>query len=136
MERNMGNDNKMKIAMKKEKTEILPDTMSNEHRSEVMLFLKDELQPLSHDKPHAYDLTAEYAKTKKNKSPFIWVLMALCFVVAIIATYGISKYVDYQNNHIKVSIDVFNDLNLRNLLDIVSQTKGQHDDAVKEKSEL
>jgi hypothetical protein len=136
MERNMGNDNKMKIAMKKEKTEILPDTMSNEHRSEVMLFLKDELQPLSHDKPHAYDLTTEYEKTKKNRSSFIWILMVACFIVVACATYGISRYVDYRNNNLKVNIDVFSDLNLRNLLDIVSETKEKLNVAVREKSDL
>src|SRR5574344_1831145 len=124
MDRNMDNDNHV--------IESIPSS----HRNEVLLFLKDELQPLSHDKPHAYDLDAEYAKTKRNRSSSIWILMALCLVGAGLITFGISRYVDYQNKHIKVSIDVFNDLNLRYLLDIVSQTKEQHDNAVQEKSEL
>ena len=112
------------------------DKIVDEHRNEVLLFLKDELQPLSQEKPHAYDLEKEYEKTGKNKSPFIWVLMGCCVVVAGIFTFGISKYVDYNNNKIKVNIDVFNDLNLRNLLDIVSQTKEQQNQSIKEKSQL
>lgn len=126
----MDNDDKMK------NENTLPESMSKEHRSEVMLFLKDELQPLSHDKPHSYDLETEYAKTRKNKSSYIWVVMALSFVVVGLVTFGISRLVDYNNDKIKVSIDVFDDLNLLNLLDIVSQTKAKQDGATREMSEL
>src|SRR5574344_1748623 len=122
MEWNMDNDNKV-------------DKKMHQH-NEVLLFLKDELQPLSHDKPHSYDLETEYAKTRKNKSSYIWVVMALSFVVVGLVTFGISRLVDYNNDKIKVSIDVFDDLNLRNLLDIVSQTKAKQDGATREMSEL
>lgn len=126
----MDNDDKMK------NENTLPESMSKEHRSEVMLFLKDELQPLSHDKPHSYDLETEYAKTRKNRPTYIWVVMALSFVVVGLVTFGISRLVDYNNDKIKVNIDVFNDLNLRNLLDIVSQTKTKQDGATRELSRL
>lgn len=104
--------------------------------NEVLLFLKDELQPLSHDKPHSYNLEAEYAKTRKNKNKSVWILMACSVVAVILFAFGLSKYVDYTNDNIKVDIDEFNDLNLRNLLDIVSQTKEKYDSALKEKSQL
>jgi len=132
----MDNDNKVTGRSRKTTLPQTVDHTAEDHRTQVLLFLKDELRPLSHDKPQAYNLETEYAKTRKNKNTFIWILMAVCFVVVGLVTYGISRFVDYQNDHLSVSIDVFNDLNLRNLLDIVSQTKEQHESALREKSRL
>ena len=118
----MDNDNKV-------------DKKMHQH-NEVLLFLKDELQPLSHDKPHSYDLETEYAKTRKNKTTSIWILMIAAVIVVGLFAFGISKYVDYTNNNIKININAFDDLNLRSLLDVVGQSKDKYDTAVKEKSEL
>src|SRR5574344_2675166 len=122
MEWNMDNDNKV-------------DKKMHQH-NEVLLFLKDELQPLSHDKPHSYDLETEYAKTRKNKTTSIWILMIAAVIVVGLFAFGISKYVDYTNNNIKININAFDDLNLRSLLDVFGQSKDKYDTAVKEKSEL
>ena len=119
----MDNDNKIKMS-------------DDDEKKVVHLFLQDELQPLSQEKPHSYNLETEYAKTKKNKSPFIWILMILCFLLAGLFAFAMSRYVDYTNNNISINIDSFDDLNLKNLLDIVSQTKSQYDTAVNDKSEL
>lgn len=108
----------------------------NDVESGVRLFLQDEMQPLSQEKPRSYNLETEYAATKKNKNPFIFILMAVCLVLVGLFAFGISKYVDYKNNTISINIDSFDDLNLKNLLDIVSQTKTQYDSAVNEKSQL
>lgn len=135
----MGNDNKIakkdnKLA-KIDSKEIKKDEAS-ERRNEVRLFLEDEVHSLAAEKPVTYNLEQEYAKTAKNKNHFILFLMLGCFVFAGLITFGITKYVEYKNSMISVNIDVFNDLNLRNLLDIVSQTRGAYDEAVKSKSEL
>jgi len=49
--------------------------------------------------------------------------MLACFAVVGLATYGITKWITWQNKQIEVSIDVFEDLNLKNLLNMVTRTE-------------
>ena len=54
----MDHDNKVKI-----------------QKPEVKLFLPENLYPITKSSPQIYDLEDEYAKTRKNKSFFIPLLM-------------------------------------------------------------
>lgn len=115
----MANDNKIKIG-----------------KAEVKLFLSNEMLPSENDKPILYDLEAEYAKSKKTKSFFtIWVLLA-CIVVVVLLTFAVTKYIEYKNNHLSVGIQVFEDLNLKNLLDVVSRTEESMQEVTKKKIQL
>lgn len=115
----MANDNKIKIG-----------------KAEVKLFLSNEMLPSENDKPILYDLEAEYAKSKKAKSFFtIWVLLA-CIVVVVLLTFAVTKYIEYKNNHLSVGIQVFEDLNLKNLLDVVSRTEESMQEVTKKKIQL
>lgn len=115
----MGNDNKI-----------------NE-KGDVLLFLQEELVPLRKKKEVVnYDLEQEYAKTRKNKNMSIWVTLAatLAFVVGI--TWVVIAKMSATNREIEVSLDAFEDLNLRNLFNALSKTQDLYEKAAKEKAEL
>ncbi len=115
----MDHDNKVKI-----------------QKPEVKLFLPESLYPITKSSPQIYDLEDEYAKTKKNKSAFIPLLIiGLCLFVGLL-TFGVTKYIDYKNKQISVGIDVFDDLNLMKLLDMVSRTENSLKTARAEKSRI
>ena len=73
----MDNDNKIN-----EENLSLKDR--NKIHQEVMLFLGDELENIhKSSKGQTYDIEKEYGKTKKNKSPFVALILTGCFVVVI-----------------------------------------------------
>ncbi|MBO5116506.1 MAG: hypothetical protein J6C25_03275, partial [Treponema sp.] len=118
-------DNDIKIAENQ--------TNSKTHE-EVLLFLNDELQHIQQTSElQSYNLEEEYAKTKKHKSPFTYIVLAICFLcvggIALIMNAVISKH----NSEIAVNLQVFDDLNLRTLLDSVSKVQNSYDDAVQRK---
>jgi hypothetical protein len=99
-------------------------TEASSRKAEVRLFLHEELLPLEKSKQvSSYDLVAEYAKTRKNKSPFVWLLLACCFVVVVLITVFAIMYLSRENKKIEVSSNVFNDLDMRSLLDTKSHTE-------------
>ncbi len=119
MERYMDNGNKIKIS-----------------KPEVRLFLQGDLLPPEKDKPVSYDLEVEYAKTRKKKSPFVIIVMLCCIVTVGLLTFGVSKYIEHKNNTLSVGIEVFEDLNLKNLLDVVSRTENSLKQATNQKIQL
>jgi hypothetical protein len=129
----MDNDNEIKgrysSAQKNE------DEYELAHR-EVRLLLKNELKNLEFGSSAAYDLEAEYAKTKKNHNTTVSVLMISCFLAVGLVSFGITKYVTKENKNIAINIDTFNDLNLRGLLDMVSRTDGLYRSATKKRADF
>jgi hypothetical protein len=107
-----------------------------ETRREVELFLGEELKPVEHGKILQYNLSSEYAKTRRNHSTFVWIVLGACFVIAGAATFGVTRYVAYANKHISINIDTFDDLNLQNLLDMVDRTEKLYQDAAKKYASL
>lgn len=88
-----------------------------DNKAEVRLFLKDELLPLEKaTHVNSYDLLSEYAKTRKNKSYFVWILMAACFAAVILVTTLVVQRLKVQNKKIEVSSSVFNDLDMSAVL--------------------
>lgn len=127
MEWNMDNDNKIEM-----------ETTSPEQRhKEVLLFLNDELNRLQvSNSQNSYDLEKEYAKTKKNKSPFTFLLLFLSAVVVFFAAWGITSYIDKQNEEITVNLKEFEELNVKELLDSVSKVQNNYNEALKNKTNL
>ena len=103
----MDNDNKV------EKREV-----SNIQRhKDVLLFLNEELNNLQlKTSSDTYNLEREYAKTKKNKSPFVPLLLVGCFLLVLGAALLINYTISKQNEQITVNLEAFHDLNLKNLL--------------------
>ena len=113
------------------------DNKVNNIHKEVMLFLGDELTRLHQSKSNQiYDLQKEYAKTKKNKSPFVILILVACFIVVIGVAFVMHKVISSHNEEITVSLQEFDDLNLKSLLDTVSSAQTNYDNAVKAKAQL
>ena len=109
----------------------------NQIHKDVLLFLNKELEQIQQTSDNnAYNLEAEYEKTKKNKSPFTYIVLFICFFcvagIALIMNAVISK----QNENITVNLQEFDDLNLRTLLDTVSKVQNSYDQAVQEKTNV
>lgn len=105
--------------------------------SEVQMFLHDELLPLKEQNVrNVYDLEGEYAKTKKNNSPFIAVVLLVCFLVVGAGALLAVMQIRSRDSRIAVSLDVFDDVNLKNLIDTVSRTQEMYEQAVKNLSSL
>jgi len=103
----MDNDNKVAAA----------NTANISHKEEVRLFLKEELAPIEQAKRFgSYNVVEEYAKTKKNRNPYIVVILSLCAAVVILIAVCITLYLSKQNRKIEISPDVFNDLDMSTLL--------------------
>ena len=103
MEWYMDNDNKIKDAAA---------SGTNDRKKEVRLFLEEELLPIekSRQPSSSYDLEGEFAKTKKNKSFFIPLLMFACVTVVGFVTFLVARNVTQANERISVPADVFSDL--------------------------
>ena len=126
----MDNDNKIN-------EEHLSLKDRNKIHQEVMLFLGDELENIhTSSKGQTYDIEKEYGKTKKNKSPFVALILTGCFVVVIGVSFMIHRIVSAKNSEIQVSLQKFDDLNLKGLLDTVSVAQSNYDNAIKTKATI
>ncbi len=105
--------------------------------SSVSLFLGEELKRIkAADFDNSYNIIDEYAKTQKNYDTKPWILLGLSFLLSILITIGVTFFVSYSNKRIAIKIDTFDDLNLRNLLDMVSRTQSLYEESLKQKAYL
>ena len=120
----MGNDNKI--------------NQTNEQRhKEVLLFLNDELNRLQTvNSSNSYDLEREYAKTKKNRSPFVMLLLGISIIVVFLLSWGLTAYINTKNQEITVNLSEFEGLNVKNLLDSVNKVQTNYDNAMKNKTNI
>ena len=120
----MGNDNKIK--------------QTNEQRhKEVLLFLNDELNRLQTvNSSDSYDLVREYEKTRKNRSPFVSLLLGISILVVFLLAWGLTAYINTKNQEITVNLSEFEGLNVKNLLDSVNKVQTNYDNAMKNKTNI
>ena len=120
----MDNDNKIK------------QTNDQRHK-EVLLFLNDELNRLqTTNSASSYDLEKEYAKTKKNRSPFVMLLLGISILVVFLLSWGLTAYINSKNEEITVNLAEFEGLNVKNLLDSVNKVQTNYDNAMKNKANI
>ena len=132
MEWNMDNDNKIDSSVLDNENTAVP-----EEKGDVLLFLQEEIMPLRKKKVvTTYDLEKEYAKTRKNKNLSVWIVLLLTVVGVVLATWAIISGFSVNSRNIEVSLDAFEDLNLRNLFDALSKTQDLYEKAAKTKAEL
>ncbi len=106
------------------------------NRPEVKLFLHNDLLPSNIEAPTKYNLTEEYAKTRSKKVSFAATVLVLCVIIVAALTFGLVSFLQERNDTLEVDIDVFNDLNLKNLLDVVSRTQASLDKTLQQKNQL
>ncbi|MFW6363043.1 MAG: hypothetical protein ACOC0D_04275 [Spirochaeta sp.] len=92
--------------------------------SSKMLFLQ-EVASEFRKRQEQYDVAAEFAKTKANRSPLV--LLVILTLVAISAATVVSVHVYSERSAagFQVSIDDFQDINLREVLDSVSRLENR-----------
>ena len=109
-------------------------------KSSIQDFLEQESRNLPTEASGVkYDLAEEYAATKSNgmKNLFpvlLWMLAAFLFVGIMAVT--IVSIVNRQNRKIEVEVESFDNLNLSNLLDLVSGTQSQINEESANKANL
>ena len=120
----MDNDNKI-------------NSNTEQRHKEVLLFLNEELNRLQTTKSsESYDLNREYAKTKKNRSPFSFLVLFISLAVVFLVAWGLTAYINKQNEEITVNLQEFEGLNIKNLLDSVSKVQSNYDNAMKNKMNI
>ena len=125
----MGNDNKM--------TKISEEQKANQIHNEVMLFLGKELERIHQtSSEQTYNIEKEYAKSKKNHSPFSALMLIGCFLVVFAIAFIMTKTISAHNEEITVSVAEFDDLNLKNLLNTVGAAQTNYDNAVKNRATI
>ena len=123
----MDNDNKIKNSKQS----------TDQRHKEVLLFLNEELNRLqTENSTESYDLEKEYAKTKKNKSLFSVLILIISLTVVFLSAWGITAYINKQNQKIAVNLQEFEGLNIKNLLDSVSKVQANYDAAMKNKTNI
>ena len=123
----MDNDNKIKNTKQS----------TDQRHKEVLLFLNEELNRLqTQNISQSYDLEKEYAKTKKNKSLFSVLILFISLTVVFLSAWGITAYINKQNQKITVNLQEFEGLNIKNLLDSVSKVQANYDAAMKSKTNI
>jgi hypothetical protein len=105
-------------------------------RQEVKTFLSGALDLLKNEIPQVYDMEKEYAKSRNNHSwSAIFLIGSLIFVIG----FGIwiaSTMISRQMRNVSVDIETFDDLNLRNLLDLAFRVESVHSAALDQKAAL
>ena len=113
------------------------DNEINQIHKEVMLFLGDELERI-HQKSsdQSYDIEKEYAKSRKNHSPFSALTLIACFLLVFGIAFFMTRIISSNNEEITVSLDEFEDLNLKNLLNTVTAAQNNYENAVKKRAAI
>lgn len=109
----------------------------NETHNDVRLFLDEEIKKLQEvGTSDSYNIVNEYAATKKNKSPFVFLILAGCFLVISLISFIITKTISNDNRETENALSElheFDDLNLKTLLDSSTRAQTNYDNAVREK---
>ncbi|MFA7565403.1 MAG: hypothetical protein WCY01_00115 [Alkalispirochaeta sp.] len=93
-----------------------------------LIFLQEIVEEYRESHPQ-YDLHAEFAKTKKNRSLMIpGVILALIVVFSIVIV-AVTRYIGVASTSIQVNIDDFADVNLRDVLDEAQRLQNQQEAA-------
>ena len=129
----MDNDNKIKdtrVNDSKSHSNANPEKI----HQEVILFLGDELNTIHRQtSSQTYDIEREYAKTRKNVSLLPIAILLICFLAVFGIAYVMNRVINAHNEEISVSLQEFDDLNLKGLLDTVSTAQANYDTALKNK---
>lgn len=108
----MGNDDKVTDLVTQTKLEFLREVIEDFKRRQSR-----------------YDLGREFAKTKKNRSPLVPILVIGMIVLFAAGAIGVTAYINQTQGNIEVNIGDFEDVNLRDLLDQARQLEQELEDA-------
>jgi hypothetical protein len=104
---------------------------------ETRLFFREEaIKILKGDAPDVYDLETEFAKAKNNRSWFVILVIVGVIVATVCGLFITTRFINTRTRNVPESINTFDDLNLKNLLDMASRIEFSYQSTLAEKSAL
>jgi len=116
----MDNDNK-----------IIP--YEQDEQNKVQLFLKNSLKSIRRDTPVSYDLEFEFAKTKQNRDYFAVAIIVSVAIIIIAGSWLVTAMISKSSRNVPVDITVFEDLNLKNVLDLAKKAQDSLDSVLQKR---
>ncbi len=102
-------------------------------RNKVQLFLSNSLKSIRRDTPISYDLEYEFGRTKQNKD-YLAISIIASVAILIIAVSGIvTAFINRSSRNVAVDITVFEDLNLKNVLDLAKKAEDNLDSVLQKR---
>ncbi len=98
------------------------------------LFLHDVERQLT--KKELYSLDEEFARTRRNRSPFVWLSVLIFVSVMVVVAIVVTSEIQRHSQEVPVNISAFADVNLRDLLDRAKQLELQMQNARRNLSDL
>ncbi|MDR0785658.1 MAG: hypothetical protein LBE74_07240 [Treponema sp.] len=105
-------------------------------RETRLFFREDAIKILKGDAPDVYDLETEFAKAKKNRSWFVILIILGVTVATVCGLLITTRIINTRTRNVPESINTFDDLNLKNLLDMASRIEFSYQTTLAEKSAL
>jgi septal ring factor EnvC (AmiA/AmiB activator) len=129
MEWNMDND--------KQITKATPSSNFDLIDKETRLFFQEEtMKLLKGDTPDFYDLETEFAKAKRNRSWFVILIVLGVVIATACGLFIVTGVINRRTRDVPESINAFDDLNLKDLLDMASRIEFSYQSTLTEKSAL
>lgn len=83
------------------------------------LFLRDVERQLA--RKELYNLDEEFAKTRHNRSPVVWLSVLIFVSVMVVIAVAVTSAIQTRSQKVPVNITAFEDVNLRDILDRAKQ---------------
>lgn len=113
--------------------------MDNDHEitpvreNKVQLFLKDNLLSIKQETQQGYNLDEEFAKTRKNRDHFVVAIVIAVVILVGLLSWFITSKISESSRNVKVDIAVFEDINLKNVLDLAKKAQDTLDAATQDR---
>ncbi len=83
------------------------------------LFLRDVERQLA--KKDLYNLDEEFARTRHNRSPIVWLSVLVFVSVMVVVAVAVTSEIQRRSQEVPVNVTAFADVNLRDILDRAKQ---------------
>lgn len=113
--------------------QIVPNDRHLTQEATELFIQSDHLQTTP---PDLYNLDAEFANKKGNKNKVIWLTLPLFVILSLAAAYFVTKYIEESSSKIPISIDAFEDVNLREIFDKAKQNEKEMEKARRDLEDL
>lgn len=116
--------------------------MDNDHEvipsreNKVQLFLRENLMSIQQDEAKTYDLENEFSKTRANRDFFVPGIISAVVIVIAAASWVVTSRINESSRNVPVDITVFEDINLKNVLDIAKKAEATLDAVTEERITL
>jgi hypothetical protein len=91
--------------------------------NKVQLFLHDSLKAIRQESQTPYSLNVEFAKTRKNRDFFVPGIIFAVVVLVLAGALVVTTRINRASRNVSVDIAVFEDLNLKNVLDMAKKAE-------------